>query len=83
MEPAKDRPDDGGGQRRGAVHRLAAMEPAEDQPDDPWSRMIPVWTAEPQWSWPSLSRMTVIVPVAPTGLDVPQWSRPGTGRMTW
>src|SRR5579875_1922549 len=58
MEPAEYRPDDGGPGLCPWPVRGAAMEPAEYRPDDVTSRRWRENDEWPQWSRPSIGRMT-------------------------
>src|SRR5579875_2365317 len=82
MEPAEYRPDDAGALGGKLANSLAAMEPAEYRPDDQpdgEQRSSSNW---PQWSRPSIGRMTFSASFWPAGHEPPQWSRPSIGRMT-
>ncbi len=58
------------------------MEPAEYRPDDAASFRAVSADAPPQWSRPSIGRMTATPLPAFLGACEPQWSRPSIGRMT-
>src|SRR5579875_1855209 len=83
MEPAEYRPDDvKTGQRRSCGQR-AAMEPAEYRPDDaPRGASSALSWNGPQWSRPSIGRMTGELYPRKEDRCPPQWSRPSIGRMT-
>ncbi len=58
MEPAEYRPDDEGPDAAPHKVTIAAMEPAEYRPDDGGMVLTSVPEFAPQWSRPSIGRMT-------------------------
>src|SRR5579875_2560620 len=84
MEPAEYRPDDKAVLYGALLIGAAAMEPAEYRPDDgrgPARENTGI--PEPQWSRPSIGRMTAgAFFYSGTPAKGPQWSRPSIGRMT-
>src|SRR5579875_2479403 len=82
MEPAEYRPDDVRDCLRRVVRGLAAMEPAEYRPDDNEARVFLQQARAPQWSRPSIGRMTSERECRAPHSTLPQWSRPSIGRMT-
>src|SRR5579875_1751020 len=82
MEPAEYRPDDGTQEADSRRGRSAAMEPAEYRPDDEASKLTAFTQIPPQWSRPSIGRMTRWRDDDGRQRKRPQWSRPSIGRMT-
>src|SRR5579875_1539182 len=83
MEPAEYRPDDRRSRTDTTPGGGAAMEPAEYRPDDTLQYgNVVLFSKSPQWSRPSIGRMTPARWAASWRTRWPQWSRPRIGRMT-